>query len=114
METMEEVKQTQNSTSLARLLSQDKILNFLFRTGYIKQFVLQGHQYPMKTSFTEKHNKTLHGIKMLFLEDGNKIHCMVAPVFSSTMERKEYLVKRALDDLCEIYEWRKISVNTNT
>lgn len=113
MEASEEVKQSINRTSLLHLLQQDKELNFLFRTGYIKQFRLQGHQLPLKASFTEKHKRTLQDIPMLFLIDGDKIHCMVAPVISTSMERKEYLIKRALDDLCEIYEWRKVCVNTD-
>lgn len=91
--------------TLEELLMKEKKLHFIFRTGYIKQYHLKGHCFPLKNSFRETHKTALTGIEFLYLIDGETIHCMLRIRYTVNIERKEYMVKRALESLTNDYGW---------
>lgn len=91
--------------TLYELLTVSGRLVFTFRTGLHKRIVLQAHQRPLPELWLKKHNKALHRINILChtREDGK--YLMVTCKTAAQQERYEYLVKRAILELHECYQW---------
>lgn len=90
---------------LYNLLATPGKINFLFRTGMCKHFVLESHQFPMKNTYQEKHKTALHRIPLILHHDGTQYFVLVSAFHDSQVDRKEYMVKRAILDLKECYGW---------
>lgn len=96
----------QRSTkTLYELLTVSSRLVFTFRTGLHKRIVLQAHQRPLPELWLKKHHKALHHISILChaREDGK--YLMIMCRTAAQQERYEYLVKRAILELHEHYQW---------
>ena len=91
--------------TLEELLIKPGELRFVFRTGMFKQFTLQAHQFPMKNTYCELHKTALHRIPLIYLKDGDTYFIMVSARNEGQVQRKEYMVKRAILDLQEQYGW---------
>lgn len=80
-------------------------INFIFRTGMFKFFSFESHQFPLKASYIEKHKTALQRIPLLLHPDGEDYFLMVSANHEGQTQRREYMMKRAILDLQEIYGW---------
>lgn len=86
------------------LITKGKI-TMVFRTGMFKQFTFESNQYPLKPAFTEIHKTALTGIPLLIHHDGAQYFIMVSANNQTHIQRREYMIKRAILDLQEKYGW---------
>ena len=94
--------------SLYNLLITPGKINFLFRTGMTRQLSLESHQFPMKNTYQEKHKTALHRIPLILHHDDTQYFVLVSAFNESQIERKEYMIKRAILDLKECYGWEVV------
>ena len=80
-------------------------VNFIFRTGMFKHFSFETHQFPLKASYIEIHKTALHRIPLLVHSEGGEYFIMVSANKEGQVQRKEYMVKRAILDLKEQFGW---------
>ena len=96
------------ATRLLDLLNMEKKLCFVFRTGFCKEWKTTGHQYPLTQDFLKKHKVALNSIDMIYTVEDGIIYAMVRIRYVLSIERAEYMIKRALLDLSECYGWNKL------
>lgn len=80
-------------------------INFIFRTGMFKFFSFESHQFPLKATYTERHKTALYRIPLLLHHDGEEYFLMVSAKHEGQIQRREYMIKRAILDLQEIHGW---------
>lgn len=80
-------------------------INIIFRTGMFKHFVLESHQFPLKQSYIELHKTALRRIPLLLHHDGSEYFILVSANHQGQVQRREYMIKRAILDLKEQYGW---------
>ena len=91
--------------SLFQILAADGENHFIFRNGLYQRLIVKGHQKPLCNGYLEKHDKALHKIAIMSTtKDGVNYH-LVSAKTANQKERHEYLVKRAILDLFDIYGW---------
>lgn len=90
---------------LSNLLSCSNEINLIFRTGMYRHIVLKGHQFPLKSIYTETHKTALRRIPLLLHYDGSSYYIMVSANHDGQIQRREYMIKRAILDLQEQYGW---------
>lgn len=102
---MADITAQHSTKTLYELLTVSGRLVFTFRTGLHKRIVLQAHQRPLSKVWSDKHELALYSVKFLChtREDGKYLFVMSKS--AGQQERKEYLVKRAILDLREHYQW---------
>ena len=96
------------ATTLIDLLQRERKLCFIFRTGFCKEWKTTGHQYPLQPDFLKKHKVALNSIDMIYTVEDGTIYAMVRIRYVLSIERAEYMIKRALLDLSECYGWNKL------
>lgn len=93
------------SQNLQSLLTTDVNLNFVFRTGRYKQVSFKGHQLPLKNSFLATHDRALRSVRFIWHHQDGEYYLLVSAYYHGSLERQEYMVKRAILDLSERYGW---------
>lgn len=91
--------------TLHDLLTRNVKLIFLFRFGRAKQITLQAHQLPLKNSYLAEHRHALNDIRFIYHRESSTYYLLASAKSQGDLERKEYLVKRAILDLSERYGW---------
>jgi hypothetical protein len=92
-------------TGLFSLITKDCELVFVFRSGNDKQIRLRGHQLPLSNGFREIHARALNKVRFIYVAQGNKMFILVSTKTPGSLERHEYLVKRAIYALADEYDW---------
>lgn len=102
---MADITAQRSTKTLYELLTVSGRLVFIFRTGQNRRIVLQAHQRPLSNLWLKEHDITLHKIRITchVREDGK--YLMVQCKSVARQERFEYLVKCAILDLHENYNW---------
>ena len=91
--------------NLQSLLTTNAKLVFVFRTGRYKQVSLQAHQLPLKNSFLATHARALRTVRFIWHRQDGEYYLLVSAFYHGSLERQEYMVKRAILDLSERYGW---------
>lgn len=90
---------------LRQLLCTSDTVFFIFRTGLHKHFMFNTKQYPLSNQYIELHKTALTKIPLLVHHDGTEYFVMVSAKNDNQVQRKEYIIKRAILDLKEQYGW---------
>lgn len=102
------IKEQDYAINLHDLLQNEEEIHFIFRTGFIKEIRMKGHQFPFKEDFIKRHKFALESIDMMYVKEDSIIYAMVRVRYISPVDRAEYIIKRALLDLVELHGWEKI------
>lgn len=94
--------------NLYSMLTTPGEIKFFFKTGMAKSLQLQSHQQPLQESYRIRHKLALHDVHLIYYLENGVAYAMVSARTQSQLERQEYLIKRAILDLKERYNWRVI------
>lgn len=102
---IERTKHSEYRTDLLKLLEKDITVTFFFRTGKYHTITLQGHQYPLNKEFVSLNQLAFaHELLYARAEDKHAYYCMCS-INAINPERIEYLIKRVLLALKNVYGW---------
>lgn len=90
---------------LQNLLVVPSKITAVFRTGMVRQITFKTNQFPLSPDYKEIHKTALTRIPLLLHPDTDQCFIMVSVNQDSQVVRREYMVKRAIIDLKEQYNW---------
>ena len=93
---------------LQNLLSVPGKITAVFRTGMFRQFTLKTNQASLSSDYKEIHKTALTRIPLLLHPDTDQCFIMDSINQDSQVQRREYMIKRAILDLQEHYGWEVI------